>query len=194
MTSTSTPERASHQAVLSPVTPAPTTTTEAPLDAATSLIGRCSSSIGGQGLPERDPLALDAEPGVPVLCDRRLLRFIGEGGEGQRTHRRAIARERDGAERHTRRLRQRRPDLLAAAAPLAGPHARPRQTFDLILIDPPLIRERGEVARPLRRLVAAEVTRRPDAEKVVERNLLTLADMSIGLGDRARGPGPEEAR
>ena len=39
----------------------------------------------------------------------------------------------------------------------------------MILMDPPLICERGEVARPLRRLVAAEVIRWPDAEKVIER-------------------------
>ena len=84
--------------------------------------------------------------------------------------------------------------LLAAAAALAGAHAGAGQALDLVLVDRPVGRERARS-----RALWAGWSRRRDSEaagcrEVVERNLLALADVGVGVRDRSHRPGPDEAR
>src|SRR5262249_43179606 len=76
-TSTSTPARASHHAALSPVTPPPTTTTEAPRGSVigVSLHRGSARHVQRDGHvriagPGRRDLRRDAEPAHPVLAHR----------------------------------------------------------------------------------------------------------------------------
>src|SRR5437660_1944555 len=146
MTSTSTPDRASHQAVLSPVTPPPITTTSAPrldlLAAAMSASTEdsCKLTIGADVLVGR-PLAADPKPRLPLRAHCGVFLPIRQNGQRNRSHRRSIAREWHLRRLNAGRLCQRKGHLLATSSGLTHPHARPCQPLDLILINRPVFDE-----------------------------------------------------
>src|SRR5579883_2243581 len=143
-TSASTPLRASHQPVLSPVTPPPMMTTEAPV-MPLPLISRSPATTRWcpalrarpRPSPNRRSIASGCEPNVPGVPGRLGLVHRPEHSERQRPNRRAVAGQRDLLGRHPGAHRQQHLDLLAAATTLAGAHPRARKSLHLVGVTGP---------------------------------------------------------
>src|SRR5207237_694419 len=144
----SAPARASKPTFWKPGSPPPPTITTSALRGTStippSLLAQDQSRVCG-GLvdgharrPVRAELRRDAEPAHPVLPHRGRLVGRPQHVERQRANRRAKRRQRNAIERRASRLREQQPHLLAAAATLAGSHARARQPLDLVLVDRPV--------------------------------------------------------
>src|SRR5436190_12197255 len=97
---------------------------------------------GHTRLPVRAELRRNAEPAHPVAAHGRRLVDRPQHAQWQRADRRTEGRQRDPVDRCSRRLREEQPDLLAAAAALARPHAGAREALDLVLVDWPVAQER----------------------------------------------------
>src|SRR5262245_4306318 len=130
-TSTSTPARASHQPVLSPVTPPPTITTDAPVASLMDLAPSMDSGSlvhaerdrarprgvrlrRGWAIPVRRDLRRDPEPRDPLGADFLGLVVGPQHGERERANRRPVAGEWDLADRRAGLVREQEGDLLPA--------------------------------------------------------------------------------
>src|SRR5215469_11000621 len=190
-TTTSTPERASHQPALSPVTPPPTMTTDAPCFSlmawARSFAGRrLVLGMGRRLLPMRQPLRRDVEPADPIVAHRLRLLVRPENAQGQRPDRRAIGGEGDLADGNAARRGEQHLHLLAAAPSLARPHAGAGQALHLILVQGPVLGQRLEIARLQLRGAPAEIAWRAQLDELAPRHLLALADHDVPAADRDR--------
>src|SRR6267378_8309334 len=134
---------------------------------------------GHARLPVRAELGRNAEPAHPVAAHGRRLVARPQHTQWQRADRRAEGRQRDPLDRRSRRLREQQGHLLAAAAALAWPHAGPRETLDLVLVDRPVAQERVEAARAHLRRLPGQVARRPCLEELTPGDLLALADVDL---------------
>src|SRR3989442_6480048 len=118
-----------------------------------SLVAHDQAAVGGRfvhghaGLPVRAELGRNAEPAYPVAAHGRRLVARPQHAQGQRAERRTERRQRDPLDRRCRRLGEQQSHLLAAAAALARPPARARETPYLIPVCPPVAPEPCDVAR-----------------------------------------------
>src|SRR5207249_3098411 len=90
---------------------------------------------GHAGLPVRAELGGNAKPAHPLLAHRGGLVRRPHDVERERTQGRAIARQWNAVDGGVRGLGQEERDLVAAAAALAGTHARAGEPLDLVLVD-----------------------------------------------------------
>src|SRR6266568_246590 len=125
-----------------------------------------------------------------MLAHRGRLVCGPEDIQGQGTERRAKARQRNLVDRGAGSLGEEQGDLLAAAATLAGSHARAGEPLDLVLVARPVAQHGVETpGRHLGRL-PLEIAWRLDLERLASRDFLALADVDLETSSVDEGAEP----